>query len=167
MEESYLQFDEWPLEAGDGYFWINTENPDGLADGIYTIELTVGDRTLSSEQFVVGEGGGEVADEVTITGRILSADTGRAVRDALFVVLAPGITWDALDTNDPSHILDIAFSDSRGNFQSNIAFPLDQLYSVGVLADGFEPLLADEVDLSEFGPTGGFVDFGDIGIKAE
>lgn len=167
MEDSFLQFDEWPLDAGDGFFWINTANPDGLEDGIYTIELTVGERTLTSDEFTVGGGGGEVADEVTITGRIVSADTGRAVRDALFVVLAPGITWDDLDTNDPSHILDIAFTDSKGNFQSNIAFPLNEVYSLGVLADGFEPLLADEVDLEEFEPTGGFVDFGDIGIKAE
>jgi len=167
MEDSFLEFDEWPLDPGDGYFWINTANPDGLEDGIYTIELTAGDKTVASEQFAVGGGGGEVADEVTITGRVLSADTGRAVRDALFVVLAPGITWDSLDSNDPKHILDIAFTDSKGNFQSNIAFPLNEIYSVGVLSDGFEPLLADEVDLNEFEPAGGFVDFGDLGIKAE
>ena len=167
LEDSFLEFDEWPLDPGDGFFWINTTNPDGLEDGIYTIELTAGDKTIASDEFTVGGGGGEVADEVTITGRVLSADTGRAVRDALFVVLAPGITWDELDTNDPAHILDIAFTDSRGNFQSNIAFPINEVYSLGVLADGFEPLLADGVDLNEFEPAGGFVDFGDIGIKAE
>jgi serine protease Do len=166
IEDSLLEFDEWPLDPGDGFFWVNTTNPDGLEDGVYTMELTAGDRTLVSDEIVVG-GGGEVADSVTLTGRILSADTGRPVRDALFVVLAPGITWDTLDTSDPNHILDIAFSDSRGDFQSNFPIPLNERYSLGVLAEGFEPLIVDDVDLNEFGPSGGFVDFGDLGIKAE
>jgi putative serine protease PepD len=167
MEDSLLEFDEWPLDPGDGFAWINTTNPDGLADGVYTIEIVAGDKSVTSPEFTVGGGSGEVGDTATVIGRVLSADTGRPVRDALFVVLNPEITWDELDTSNPDHILDIAFTDSRGNFQGTFPLPLNQHYSLGVLAEGFEPLLADDVDLNEFEPAGGFVDFGDIGIKAE
>ncbi len=167
LEGSSLSFDTWPLDAGDGSAWINTSNPNGLEDGVYTIQIQAGDSTLTSPEITIGGGSNVPASKsVSVIGRVLSADTGRPVADALFVVLAPGITWDAFDSSNPDHLLDIAFTDSKGNFQTNVTLPLNQVYALGVLADGFEPLLADEVDLSEFA-QGNIADFGDIGIKAE
>lgn len=167
LEDSALSFDSWPLDAGDGSAWINTSNPNGLEDGIYSIQIQAGDTTLTSPEVTVG-GGSDVpaGNKVSIIGRVLSADTGRPVADALFVVLAPGVTWNTFNSDDPTHLLDIAFTDSRGNFQTNITLPTSEVYSLGILADGFEPLLADSVDLTEFA-QGNIADFGNIGIKAE
>jgi hypothetical protein len=97
---------------------------------------------------------------------VLSADTGRPIPDAVFVVLAPGITWDNVDFDNPDHILDAAEANMDGVFQTN-AFPLDQRYSIGVVADGYHAALFADVDLNRLEPAGGgFVNAGDITPKA-
>lgn len=158
--------DEWPFEAGDGGFNVSTSSANGLGDGAYSVRVTVGDDTITTPEITVGGEG--AAGSVSVRGRALSADTDRPLPDAFFVVLAPGVTWDNVDFDNPDHFLDVARTNSEGAFQSNIAFPLDQRYAIGVAADGYEGALFEDVDLSELEPAGGgFVNVGDVRLKAK
>lgn len=160
------EHDEWPVEAGDGMLTVSTTNATGLADGNYSVRITAGDGTGTTPEMTVG-GTGAATEEVSVRGRVVSADTGRPLADAYFAVLAPEITWADVDFDNPDHILDIVRTNSEGAYQSSIAFPTDQVYSVGVVAEGYEEALYDGVDLSELDPAGGgFVDAGVVELKA-
>ena len=159
------QEDTWPYEAGDGSFSLTLTNAKGLPDGTYTVQVFVGDGTIFTPDVTVG--GAEAVDAVSIRGRVLSADSGRPLAGAYFAVLTPGITWESVDFDNREHFLDIAETDANGNFQTTATFPLDQLYSVGVAAEGYGVSTKDDVNLEELDPTGGFADFGDISIKAD
>ena len=157
--------DQWPFEAGDGKFDISTVSASGLADGAYSVKVTTGDRSVTSPEIEVG-GEGAAAADVSVRGRVLSADTDRPLADAFFVVLAPGITWDNVDFDNADHFLDVARTNSEGEFQSSVAFPVDQRYSIGIAADGYEGALFEDVDLTELEPAGGgFVSAGDVRLK--
>ena len=108
------------------------------------------------------------AAQVSVRGVVVSADTGRPIPDAYFAVLAPGITWAEADLDNPDHILDVTQTNARGAYQSSIAFPTDQVYSVGVIAEGYENSLYDGVDFTKLDPAGGgFVDAGVVEMKAQ
>lgn len=166
--------DAWPFEAGDGVFTLSATSPAGFPDGRYSVRFTAGDRSITTPEIVVGSPGAAEAgpDEVTpaavsVKGRVVSADTGRPVPGALFVVLAPGIDWDNIDLDNREHVLDLSVANADGAFQSGMPFPVDERYAVGVLAEGFEPALYQDVDLTRMESAGrGFVDAGTIELKA-
>lgn len=157
---------EWPVEAGDGRLTVSTTTANGLADGLYSVRITAGDGNGTSPEIRVG-GTEAAAAQVSVRGVVVSADTGRPIPDAYFAVLAPGITWDDADLDNPDHILDVTRTNARGAYQSSIAFPTDQVYSVGVVAEGYENSLYDGVDFTKLEPAGGgFVDAGVVELKA-
>lgn len=161
------EHDEWPVEAGDGMLTVSTTNARGLADGTYSLRITAGDGSGTSPEITVGGAAAAATDQVSVRGRVVSADTGRPLAEAYFAVLAPGITWADVDFDNPEHILDIARTNSEGAYQTSVAFPTDQLYSVGVVAEGYEERLYDDIDFTELEPAGGgFVDAGVVELKA-
>lgn len=158
--------DAWPFEAGDGQFTITTTNASGLPDGDYSVRVTAGERVITTPEITVG-GAGTTTDRVSVRGRVLSADTDRPLAGAYFAVLAPGITWSDVDLENPDHVLDVSSTNAEGAFQTNVDFPTDERYSVGVAAEGYEDALYDDVDLTELDSAGGgFVDAGSIRLKA-
>lgn len=161
--------DVWPFESGDGSFTLSVTNASGFPDGRYAVRVTAGDRTFTSPEITVGGTGASegATASVSVRGRVRSADTGRPLAGALFVVLAPGINWENIDFDNPDHTLDVARTNSSGDYQSNMPFPTDQRYSVGVLAEGHRPALYVDVDFAELEPAGGgFVDAGTFELKA-
>lgn len=160
------QHDEWPGEAGEGVLTVSNTNASGLADGTYSVRITAGDGSGTTPEIAVG-GAAAATDQVSVRGSVVSADTGRPLADAYFAVLAPGITWADVDFDNPDHILDIAQTNAQGAYQTSIAFPTDQVYSVGVVAEGYEERLYDDIDLTDLEPAGGgFVDAGVVELKA-
>jgi hypothetical protein len=105
--------------------------------------------------------------QVIMTGRVLSADSGKPINKAMFIVLAPGVTWDSFNKNNKNHVYDVAFSRANGVFQMNLPVELDTAYSVAIIVDRFQPLLVDDFVPREFDESGNFLDLGDIGLKRE
>ncbi|MEZ0342697.1 S1C family serine protease [Mycobacterium sp. pV006] len=160
------EHDEWPVEAGDGMLTVSTTNAKGLADGRYSVRITAGNGNGTTPEIRVG-GTAAASAKVSVRGSVVSADTGRPISEAYFVVLAPGITWADADLDNPDHILDVTQTNARGAYQSSVAFPTDQVYSVGVVAEGYENSLYDGVDFTKLEPAGGgFVDAGVVELKA-
>ena len=172
IEESVLDFKSWPLDPGTGNFYISTESEDVLEDGIYTLEVRAGNLPLLTQSIEVGgdgsgvSSGGTTGEEVTFVGRIISADTGKPIRGAAFLILAPGITLNDFDPENEEHVLDMAQTDRQGNFETTVPVGLDETYSVAILARGFKPIGADDFIPSEFGTaSGSVIDLGDIQLK--
>ncbi|MBA3532321.1 MAG: hypothetical protein H0T73_10410, partial [Ardenticatenales bacterium] len=172
IEGSELFLEEWPLDAGSGLAFLNlTGGRDGLPDGTYTVEIQVGNQPVVGDDLVLGGAGGTEpsggGEEVTMTGRVVSADSGKPINKAMIIILAPGITWDTFDKNDQSQVYDAAFTRSNGIFELNVPVELDTAYSIAVIVDRFQPLLVDDFVPREFYEGGNFLDLGDIGLKRE
>ena len=95
--------------------------------------------------FEVGQGGGglSASDEVLIIGKVVDADTGRGVANAVFVILKEGVTVKQfIDSgNDKAHIYDSAQSGSDGAFEMNIPVQRGSSYAVFAVAKGYKPVV--------------------------
>ncbi|MDY7041918.1 MAG: carboxypeptidase-like regulatory domain-containing protein, partial [Chloroflexota bacterium] len=125
-----------------------------LPDGEYKIELYVESHLLQEGSCLVGEGDNPPpppppppGDEVTIYGSVLDADTQRGIRDALFIVLKPGITLDEFQfTEDEVEVY--AETDRNGEFELD-PLPADGVYSMVILADGYWPAGGDDIPVED------------------
>lgn len=167
LEDTVLAFEEWPLDPGDGMAYVGTENSAGLDDGTYLVEISVGNMPIIAEEIAVGEGSGAEpsAEQVYIVGRIISADTGKPIKRALFLITAPGITWDTFDSKNDAHVYEVVTTDRQGNFETTLPIGLTDSYSVGVLAQGYEPILVDDFIADEYSSGNEVIDLGDIELK--
>jgi S1-C subfamily serine protease len=115
-----------------------------------------------------GSSQGEVEGEAVLTGQVVSADNGRAIRGAYILILKPGVSWeDVDDSNLEENLIDAVESDRKGYFETQVPLDVSQTYGIGVLADGYTPILVDEVAIAE-GFTGeSVIDLGVVELKAE
>lgn len=171
-EDSVLDFDTWPIEPGSGNFYISTESEDVLEEGTYTLEVRAGNLPILTQSIDVGGAGGTsgstttTGEEVTFVGRIVSADTGKPISKAAFLILTPGVTLDDFDPENEDDIFDLAQTDRTGSFATTRAVGLDEEYSVVIIARGFKPIGMDGFIPSEFGSaSGSVIDLGDIELK--
>jgi hypothetical protein len=87
---------------------------------------------------------------VWIQGRIVDAATGRGIRGAAFVALAPGTTVADFDAN-PSEDLFYASgqADAQGYFQLDRALSPEERYSIIVGARGYKRIAEDNLLVEE------------------
>lgn len=110
----------------------------------------------------------EVQGEAVLKGKVVSADSGKAVRGAYVLILKPGVSWDEVDDNNlDQNLIDAVQSDRKGLFETQVPLDLSQTYGVGVVADGFAPVLVDAVRISEIFTGESTIDVGEIELKAE
>lgn len=90
-------------------------------------------------------------DTVYIQGRITSADTGRGISGAQLIVLKPGVSASQAASDDQvtdNEVATYGTTDANGAYETEIAIPRGQTYSVIVLANGYRPIIADnEVEI--------------------
>ena len=84
------------------------------------------------------------AEGVKIESRVLDAASEAPVRDALVMILRPGVKASAVDVN---RLDDQVLSWGRSNAQGDVALkqpvPIPGTYTVMVVAKGYEPLVGD------------------------
>jgi S1-C subfamily serine protease len=89
---------------------------------------------------------------VTITGRIVSADTGDPIEGAYVLVFQPGVTvQEAIDENDPDNTYAYGQTNSRGRYILNNPVARNQGYGVLVYAPDYQPILGDDIVLATDG----------------
>ncbi len=170
IPETELFFEEWPLDPGDGFAYISTEDRDGLIPGTYTLEVQVGDLAPIGGEIVVGGGGNAAppspdATEVIIRGRIISADNGKPIRNAYFAIFQPGVTIDTFEGED--QVYDVAYADARGVFQMSLPIDVDTPYSILVSYQGYLPIAIDGFVARDYYEGGSFLDLGDLALKRQ
>ncbi len=126
-----------------------------LPDGAYRLEIVVEGKTLQKGSFTIGStttpskpsnGSG-----VEVTGTIIDADTKKPIAGAAFIVLQPGITYDAWDGGQES-ILTYAVADKRGAFQLPDLIPRGDSYTIVAGAKGYNDNYEDDVAVDDSTP---------------
>ena len=170
IKDSVVEFDEWPLEPGDGIAFVSTSNENGFEEGTYKLEIKVGDLPIISDEVnieVAASSQNTPAKQVLITAQIISADSGRPIGDATFVILAPGITWDTFDSYKETHIHDLVFSNTKGYIETSEPVSLEKAYSIGIFADGYQAIILEQFVPAEYYGGGNYIDLEEVGLKRE
>lgn len=136
---------------GENYL-MRLSNPQGIPDGSYRVELTVGAVRLTVTEALVGIGQLPIdrfADPsgVQVVGRIVDSVTNEGVADVTFVMISEDFSvvdfiWDS------EQIYAIGTTDRNGNFELDRLLELstdDRIvpYSVMIRADGYLPVELD------------------------
>jgi S1-C subfamily serine protease len=87
-----------------------------------------------------------VTDGVKFAGKIVDADTGKPIANAVFVVLNEGVNWDAYDNSD-EQILEAVQTDRKGQFEMSELVERGKSYSVGWAAKGYQAVKEDDVEI--------------------
>lgn len=83
---------------------------------------------------------------VWITGRVVDADNGQPIPNAMVVILKPGVKVAALAGEGLSDkVATKAITDAAGEFTSETPIPRNQQFSVVVAANGYEILAEDDI----------------------
>jgi Zn-dependent metalloprotease len=120
------------------------ENPRGNVSSMF-----VDDVSLT----VCTTGSGPAAPQPTtnntvfIAGTIDNADTGRGVEGAQVFLLKPGVSATQAVADDRitrDEVIATGTTDANGQYQSDVAVPINQTYSVVIIGRGFRPIVADD-----------------------
>lgn len=86
------------------------------------------------------------ANSVYLRGNVSDADTRRGVQGAQVFIMRQGLSATDASADDQvtrSEIAAQAVSDANGLYQTDIALPVGQSYSVIIIARGYRPIVAD------------------------
>ncbi len=126
-----------------------------LPDGTYQVELLVNRERVQTATATLGEGALKQSAVrsrgVRMMGEIVDAETGKGIPGALFVVLrAEFSVEDFLWDNE--QILASSAADQRGHFEVPVQLAPDAYYSVVISAEGYLPVTADGIFVTEDTP---------------
>jgi serine protease Do len=136
----------------DGNLTVYLYNNDGseLADGVYKLELYAGTDLPKLTEGEVTLGGSadngslnpnSISDKgVLLLGTISDQDTNKPIKDALFIVLKPGISIKKWQDNnlDESMIFTSAQTDRKGYFELPDRLQRDTKYTIVIVAEGYQ-----------------------------
>jgi hypothetical protein len=107
-------------------------NGDGLPEG-----------TSPATEPTAPEDPAATTDGVTITGSIVSADTGQPVPGAWFIVIEPGVPVSDYLNGQQDAVYTFATSNADGTFQLKKPIVRGEAYGVAVIARGFSSMSED------------------------
>jgi hypothetical protein len=103
---------------------------------------------------------------VTLQGKIIDANTKRAISGALLIVLRPGTTFSEFQESgfDESMIAAVGTADRNGRYQTSPLIERGQSYTIVVGAKGYQPrFFEDGLEITDSDPD--LVDVEDISLK--
>ncbi len=110
----------------------------------------------------------EVRNGVTIIGKIAAVDNNGPIRDALVIILKPGVKVAEINKdNIGQKFITKATTNSQGQFQMEGQVPRDKKFAVIVIAEGYEPLFENDVLSTEGNVPDRFDPWGSITLKRE
>lgn len=116
-KEVFSKTNPWTwASAGNCFYFSLTGDP--LADGNYLLEIYTGTQSVLSGSASTKVGGApSTASTVQVKGKVIDANTNKAVNGALIFVLNPGVDpEDWLDYGEDADIFTSTQSDASGNF---------------------------------------------------
>lgn len=122
---------------------FNSDNPRGNVSSMFVDDVLLTACTTGQPQSVPNT----AANTVFLTGNIQDADTHRGISGAQVFIMKPGLSATDAAADDQvtrSEIIASAVSDDSGAYQTDVAIPAGQTYSVIVIASGYRPIVADD-----------------------
>lgn len=135
------QKDEWD-ESPYGRKVVKVSNRRGLPDGEYHLVLGIGGAVALEGKLIVGTPVDETDSEVS--GRIVDAQSGQGIEDALVLVLTPNASlreFMRYRSNDDIFTSTQTQRDGRFTFPKQL--PKGQAYSLVAACHGYEPVAVD------------------------
>jgi S1-C subfamily serine protease len=143
----------WQADSGSSWFWLRFDAVNTLADGSYELELYVEGVLMAEATVKIGIGQLPVdtflrATGIQIQGRIVDAETREGIPGVMVIVIKGTVitrefTWDM------SEVVELAITDSLGQFQLKRLLPRNETYNMLVVARGYLPLSTDGVELDD------------------
>lgn len=137
------QFDLSQLAGKTVRLAYTSDNPRGNVSSMFVDDVTLTACTTGQPQNVPQAS----ANSVFLTGNIVDADTRRGISGAQVFIMKPGLSATDAAADDQvtrSEIIASAVSDNNGTYQTDVAIPVGQTYSVIIIASGYRPIVADD-----------------------
>ncbi len=147
----FEQSQPWSLSTSGRNYVLSVQNPAGLPDGTYTLELQVGAVRLARTQARIGIGQLPIdpfaqSDEIQLRGQILDAATSVGIPGVSFILISQDYSVaDFLASRQMEQVYAFAITDRNGRFEVNRPLSFKVPYSVVILAAGYLPIQADGV----------------------
>lgn len=148
----------WEAAANGENYFVSLDSLENLPDATYSFEIRIANIRRAAVSVKVGLGQLPVetfasAAGVQIMGHITDTETGEGIPGALFIVLESEYSVEDF-LWDQSQVLGLAQADSEGRFQVAGLLPRGTmegplLYSVLVRAEGYLPLNADGITITD------------------
>lgn len=138
------QFDVSRLGGKSLRLAFTAENPRGNISSMFVDDVSLIVCTTGTGPAAPPAAGN---NSVYIAGTIDDADTGRGVEGAQVFVLKPGTSATqavADDTITRNEVLATGTTDAKGYYQSDVAIPIGQTYSVVIIGRGYRPIVAND-----------------------
>ncbi len=145
----HIEYD--PRSTGTYYIQVDTYGGHSTDEPYSLVAAFNGDEQIPIT--LPGDEGGE--EGVTVSGTIVSADTGRGIEGALFVVLKPDVTVDEFMAElSEEQIYAHAETDREGTFVLRRPIPRGESFGVVIGAEGYIPQAEDDwLQLDEDDPS--------------
>jgi hypothetical protein len=157
-EVIYEVTEPWDAASEGQDYFVSLDSLTTLPDATYGLEIWIANVQLLTVTAKVGLGQLPVdtfasAEGVQMSGHILDAETGQGIAGAMFIVLRSEYSVEDF-TWDQSQVLGTSNADSVGRFQIPVLLPRGtadepELYSVLVRAEGYLPVSADGIEVSD------------------
>lgn len=144
-EEVLSEEDVWDA-ANVRSTWVSLTHPDGLPAGRFTLELYIDGRLAQRGAFTISERSSNRVQMVSVTGTVRDINNSRrTISGALIALLNPGVTVEQwINSNfDESMVYANGTSGRNGVYQLDAKVKPGTAYSVVVVHDDYQPILAD------------------------
>src|SRR5687767_7143854 len=139
-----------------------------ITSSVSQVRAQNAEQIISAEMLSVARQANELAeDAVTVTGTLVSADTGEPIAGGHIIILYPGIspTGYAEDPSNPEAVVADGKSDLNGHFQATPPVFREQRYGVIVIAPGYLGKVAQDKQFA--GPDDpDVIDLGEIRMQS-
>ncbi len=143
-------------ESGTG-FVTQLFSPEGLPDGTYQMDLFINGFQLASSSLSIGIGQLPIdrftqAGGIQLRGEIVDGETKQGIPGVTFIMLTEEFSVSDFEWLE-SQIFAMATTDSSGRFAVDRPLQPEVPYSIIIAAEGYLPISADGVEVSEDGPN--------------
>jgi S1-C subfamily serine protease len=140
--------------TGDN-FLLRLTSPTGVPDGTYQMMLSIGGLPFASAEATVGIGQLPLdlfaqVSGVQLRGQVLDADTLQGISGvSVLLISADYSVADFTRDWRQDQLYDSTTTDRNGQFQIERPLQRDTLYSIVIIAEGYLPLTADGVEITD------------------
>lgn len=151
----FSQTQPWSGAPTGSNFLMQLASPSGLPDGTYRLDLFIGQIQFDTAQFRVGIGQLPIdrfssAEGIILRGRVINSVSREGVPGVSVLLISEDYSVsDFTQDWNQNQLFATATTDRNGRFEINLPLQRDVQYSVVLLAEGYLPITADGVEITD------------------
>ncbi len=151
----FSQTQPWSGAPTGSNFLMQLASPTGLPDGTYRLDLFVGEIQFDTAQFRVGIGQLPIdrfasAEGIALRGQVLNSVSRDGIQGVSVMLISEDYSVaDFTRDWNQAQLIATATTDRNGRFEVTVPLQRGALYSIVLLAEGFLPITADGVEITD------------------